>query len=88
MLIEMKNTLYRFNSKIKMSRKRIIDLVVSSIKLIQFKEHTERKDFWKNEQTFKDLWENIKFAKRWIMGILEREKKEAEKYLKTMIKIS
>lgn len=60
----MKNTLNRFNSKIKMARERIIDLVVSSIKLIQFKEHTERKDLRKNEQTFTDLRENIKFAKR------------------------
>lgn len=75
----MKNTLNRFSSKIKVARERIIGLVASSIKLIQLKEHTGRKDLRKNEHTFQDLRENIKSAKRWIMGVLEREKKEVEK---------
>ena len=74
-IIEMKNTLERINSRITGAEKRISDL---EDKMVEFTaaEKNKEKRMKRNEDSLRDLWDNIKHKNIHIIRVPEGEERE------------
>jgi len=78
----MNNTLEGINSRITEADERINDLEDKMVKITAAEENTEKR-MKRNEDSLRDLWDNIKHTNIRIISVPEgEEKKDLEKYLK------
>ena len=83
-ITEMKNTLQGINSRITEAEERISDL---EDKIVEFTavEQNKEKRMKRNEDSLRDLWDNIKHNNLRIIGVPEgEERKNLRKYLKRL----
>ena len=85
-ITEMKTTLEGINSRITEAEERISDL---EDRMVEFTavEQSKEKRMKRNEDSLRDLWENIKHINIPIIGVPEgeeRERKDQRKYLKRL----
>ena len=82
---EMKNTLEGINSRITEAEEWMSDLEDRMVEFTAM-EQNKQKRMKKNEDTLRDLWENIKCNNIHITGVPEekRERKDPRKYLKRL----
>ena len=83
-ITEMKNTLKGINSRITQAGERISDL---EDRMVEFTaaEQTKEKRRKRNEDSLRDLWDNIKCNNIRIIGVPEgKERKDPRKYLKRL----
>ena len=81
---EIKNSLEGVNSRITEAEERISDLEDKIVELTAVEQNKE-KGMKRNEDSLRDLWDNIKHNIR-IIGVPEekRERKDQRKYLKRL----
>ena len=74
-ITEMKNTLEGINSRITEAEERISDL---EDRMVEFTavEHNKEKRMKRNEDSLRDIWDNIKHNNIHIIGVPEGEKRE------------
>ena len=78
----MNNTLEGINSRITEADERINDLEDKMVKITAAEENTEKR-MKRNEDSLRDLWDNIKHTNIRIISVPEgEEKKDLKKYLK------
>ena len=70
---EMKNTLEGISSRITEAEERISDLEDRMVEFTAVEQNIEKR-MKKNEDSLRDLWDNIKHNNIRIIGVLEREK--------------
>ena len=79
---EMNNRLEGINSRITEAEKRINDLEDRMVEITAAEQNIEKKNK-KNEDSLRDLWDNIKHTNIHIIGAPEgEERKDLRKYLK------
>ena len=79
---EMNNTLERINSKITDAEEQINDLEDRMVEITATEENIENR-MKRNEDSLRDLWDNIKHTNIHIIGAPEgEERKDLRKYLK------
>ena len=80
-ITEMKNTLEGINSRITEAEERISDL---EDRMMEFTavEQTKEKRMKRNEDSLRDLWDNIKHNNICIIGVPEGEEREKGGYYK------
>ena len=74
-IIEMKNTLEGINSRITKAEERISDLKDRMVEFAAMEENKEKR-MTRNEDSLRDLWDNIKCTNIRITGVPEGEKRE------------
>lgn len=74
-IAEIKNTLERINSRLDKAEDLISDLEDKVAKHTQ-SEHQKEKRTLKNENSLRDLWDNVKHINMGITGLPEREERE------------
>ena len=74
-ITEMKNTLEGINSRITEAEERISDLVDRMVKFIAAEQNKEKR-MKRNEDSLRDLWDNIKHNNIHITGVPEGEERE------------
>ena len=80
----MKNTLEGFNSRITKAEERVSDLEDRMVELTAM-EQIKEKRMTRNEDSLRDLWDNIKCNNIRIIGVPEGgERKDQRKYLKRL----
>ena len=72
---EMNNTLEGINSRITEAEERINDLEDRMVEITATEQNIEKR-MKRNEDSLRDLWDNIKHTNIHIIGVLERGKKE------------
>ena len=79
----MNNTLEGINSRITEAEERISDLEDRMVEITAAEQNTEKRTK-RNEDSLRDLWDNIKHTNICIIGVQEqeRERKDLRKYLK------
>ena len=84
-ITEMKTTLEGIYSRITEAEERISDLEDRMVEFTAVEENKEKR-MKRNEDTLRDLWENIKCNNIHITGVPEekRERKDPRKYLKRL----
>ena len=84
-ITEMKNTLEGINSRITEAEERISDLEDRMVEFTAVEENKEKR-MKRNEDSLRDLWDNIKFNNIHIKGSQKekRERKDPRKYLKRL----
>ena len=83
-ITEMKNTLEGINSKITEAEERISEQQYRMVAIITTELNKEKR-MKKNEDSLRDMWDNIKCSNIWIVGVPEEEEKESvRKYLKRL----
>ena len=85
-ITEMKNTLDGINSRITEAEEWISDLKDRVVEFTAVEQNKEKR-MKRNEDTLRDLWDNIKRTNIRIMGVPEgeeRERKDLRKYLKRL----
>ena len=84
-VIEMKNTLEAFNSRITEAEERISDLEDRMAKFTATEQNKEKR-MKRNEDCLRDFWDNIKCKNIRIQGSQKekRERKDPRKYLKRL----
>ena len=84
-ITEMKNTLEGINSRITEAEERISDLEDRMVEFTAVEQNTEKR-MKRNEDSLRDLWDNIKCNNICIIGVPEGEEREKgpEKYLKRL----
>ena len=81
----MKTTLEGINSRITDAEERISELEDKMVEIIA-EEQNKEKRMKRNENSFRDLWDNIKHTNIWIIGVPEEEKeKGSEKIFEEII---
>ena len=85
-ITEMKNTLEGINSKITEAEERISEQQYRMVAIITTELNKEKR-MKKNEDSLRDMWDNIKCSNIWIVGVPEEEekKKVTEKILEEII---
>ena len=68
----MKNALEGFNSRINDAEERISQLEDSEVEITAIKKNKEKR----NEDSLKDIWDNVKCTKIYIIEFTEGEKRE------------
>ena len=81
----MKNTLERNNSRITVEEEQISDLEDRRVEFTAAEHHKEKRRK-RNEDSQRDIWDNIKHTNIHIIGDLEekRERKDPRKYFKRL----
>ena len=74
-ITEIKNTLEGINSRITEAEERISDLEDRMVEITAM-EHNKEKRMKRNEDSLRDLWDNIKCTNIHIIGVPEGEKRE------------
>ena len=74
-IIEMKNTLEGINSRITKAEERISDLKDRMVEFAAMEENKEKR-MTRNEDSLRDLWDNIKCTNIRLTGVPEGEKRE------------
>ena len=85
-ITEMKNTLERINSRITEAEGQLSDLEDRMVEITSM-EQNKAKRMRRNEDSLRDLWDNIKHNNIHIIGVPEgeeRERKDLRKYLKIL----
>ena len=85
-IIEIKNTLEGINSRITKAEERISDLEDRMVEFTAVEQNKEKR-MKKNEDSLRDLWNNIKRNNIRIIGVPEgeeRERKDPRKYMKRL----
>ena len=84
-ITEMKNTLEGINSRITEAEERISDLEDRMLEFTVMEQNKEKR-MKRNEDSLRDLWDNIKRNNILIIGVPEgkRERKDLRKYLKRL----
>ena len=78
----MKNTLEEINNRITEAEARINDLEDRMVEITAIKQNIEKR-MKRNEDSLRDLWDNIKRINIHIIAVIEREeRKDLRKYLK------
>ena len=80
---EMKNTLEGINSRITEAEQRISDLEDRMVEFTAAEQNKEKR-MKRNEDSLRDLWDNIKRNNSRIIGFPEEERKDPRKYLKRL----
>ena len=81
-ITELKTTLKGINSRITEAEARINDLEDRMVEITAIKQNIEKR-MKRNEDSLRDLWDNIKCINIHIIVVIEREKrKDLRKYLK------
>ena len=82
---EIKNTLEGINSSISEAEEQISELEDKMVKITS-EEQSKVKRIKRTEDSFRDLWENIKHTNIWIIAVPEEEvkKKGIRKFLKRL----
>ena len=70
----MNNTLKEISSRITEAEEWINNLEDRMVEITAVKQNIEKK--WKNEDSLRNLWDNIKYINIHIIGVLEREERE------------
>ena len=70
----MKNTLEGFNSRINDAEEGIRQLEDTAVEITAIEQNKEKKK--RNEDSLKDIWDNVKCTKIHIIGVTEEEKRE------------
>ena len=79
---EMKNTLEGINSRITEAEERVNDLEDTMVEITAMEQNKEKR-MKRNEDSLRDLWDNIKHNNIRIIGVPEgEERKDLRKYLK------
>ena len=76
---EMNNTLEGINSRITEAKERISDLEYRMVEITAAKQNIEKR-MKKNEDSLRDLWDNIKHTNICIIWVPEEERKDLRKY--------
>ena len=74
-ITEMKNTLEAINSRITEAEERISDLEHRMVEFTAVEQNKEKR-MKRNEDSLRDLWDNIKCTKICIIGVPEGEERE------------
>ena len=74
-ITEMKNTLERINSRITEAEERISDLEDRMVEFTAVEQNKEKR-MKRNEDSLRDLWDNIKYNNIRIIGVPEGEERE------------
>ena len=74
-ITEMKNTLDGINSRITEGEERISDLEDRTVEFTAAEQNKEKR-MKRNEDSLRDLWDNIKCTNIRIIGVPEREERE------------
>ena len=85
-ITEMKTTLEGINSRITEAEERISDLEDRMVEFTAVEQNKEKR-MKRNEDSLRDLWDNIKHNNICITGVPEREERERKdqrKYLKRL----
>ena len=82
-ITEMKNTLEGINSRITEAEQRISDLEDRMVEFTAAEQNKEKR-MKRNEDSLRDLWDNIKRNNSRIIGFPEEERKDPRKYLKRL----
>ena len=77
----MNNTLEGINNRITEAEAWINDLEDRMVEITATGQNIEKR-MKRNEDSLRDLWDNIKFTNIHIIGVLEEERKDLRKYLK------
>ena len=81
---EMKNTLEGINSRITEAEERISDLEDRMVEFTAMEQNKEKR-MRRNEDSLRDLWDNIKHTNIHIIGVPQkRERKNPRKYLRRL----
>ena len=73
----MKNTLDGINNRITESEEQISNLEDRMVEIIAMKQNKEKR-MKTNENSLRDLWDNVKSTNIYIIGVLEGEEREKE----------
>ena len=76
-ITEMKNTLEGINSRITKAEERISDLEDRMVEITAVEQNKEKR-MKRNEDSLRDLWDNIKHKNIHIIGVSEGEEREKE----------
>ena len=84
-ITEMKNTLEGTNNRITEAEERISDLEDRMVEFTAAEQNKEKRKK-RNEDSLRDLWDNIKHTNIHVIGVPEekRERKDPRKYLKRL----
>ena len=82
-ITEMKNVLYGINSRTTEAEERISELEDRMVEITDLEQNKEKRTK-RNEDSLRDLWDNMKSTNIRIIGVPEgkREKKDLRKYKK------
>ena len=82
---EVKNSLEEINNRITEAEERISDLEDKIVEITTAEQNKEKR-MKRTEESFRDLWDNIKCSNIQIIGVLEEEEKKngLRKYLKNL----
>ena len=72
---EIKNSLEWINSRITEAEERISDLEDRMVEITAMEQNREKR-IKRNENSLRDLWDNIKRKNIWIIGVPEEEEKK------------
>ena len=78
----MNNTLEGINSRITEAKEQISDLEDRMVEITATKQNIEKRMEKKNEDSLRDLRNNIKHTNIHIIGVPEEDRKDLRKYLK------
>ena len=82
-ITEMKNTLEGSNMRITEAEERISDLEDKMVEISAAEQNKERR-MKRNEDSLRDIWDNIKHTKIRIIRVQEEERKGLRKYWKRL----
>ena len=71
----MNNTLEEINSRITEAEEQINNLEDRMVEITAVQQNIEKKE-WKNKDSLRDLWDNIKYINIHMIGVLEGEERD------------
>ena len=83
-ITEIKNILEGINSRITEAEEQISELEDRMVEITVAEQNIEKR-MKRNEESLRDLWDNIKYTNIQIIGVPEEEEKESEKIFEMII---